>query len=267
MTTQNNNELIDKLIYDQNTERGSASSVLPESEWEVLITTSRVVNIRYKIYVIILMILIGFFLYDYVQPAYDQYIATNAQIENITLDINNFGTKKLQYEKDKKLVTTINQQENQIISCLNYRIGCNELDPIVKDNFDIARSYIQIWDLSSSRMLVDEKKILANINEYLTKELSSEPGVKSRSKNGTLNSITIGDPLPGSGNLSSVPINLSVSFVDKASFLSFIDNIEKNVLDDPEYRILYKLDQVSYDIVNYESAQTVGILMHAYYSK
>jgi hypothetical protein len=44
-------------------------------------------------------------------------------------------------------------------------------------------------------MIVDEKKILGNINEYLTKETSSNPDIKTSTRNGFLNSIVIGDPV------------------------------------------------------------------------
>jgi len=62
-----------------------------------------------------------------------------------------------------------------------------------------------------------------------------------------------------------VPIRVNITFADKDSLLSFIDNAETNVLDDANYRILYKLDEVSYDIVKYTAEQKVDILMNAYY--
>ncbi|MBU0627009.1 hypothetical protein KKG31_06570 [Patescibacteria group bacterium] len=113
------NELIDQLISNQNTD---APSVVQDNDGQVLITSARVVNIRYKIYVIILLLLIFFLGYEYLQPAYDDYVATNAQLDTINLEIENFSTRKLQQEADKKLITTINQQSNQIVSCLNYQI-------------------------------------------------------------------------------------------------------------------------------------------------
>ncbi|NCO97736.1 hypothetical protein GW864_00940 [bacterium] len=58
---------------------------------------------------------------------------------------------------------------------------------------------------------------------------------------------------------------MNITFADKDSLLSFIDNAETNVLDDANYRILYKLDEVSYDIVKYTAEQKVDILMNAYY--
>jgi hypothetical protein len=142
----------------------------------------------------VLLALVGYFAYSYVQPAYYDYLDTNAQLSNITLEINNFPNKKMSYEADRKLVTTITQQQNQIISCLNYQIGCAQLDTTIQNNFGIARSYIQLNTLSTPKMLIDEKKILANINEFLIKKTSNDPGVISRSKNGNINSIAIGDP-------------------------------------------------------------------------
>jgi len=191
MEQQNN--LIDQIISNQSAEKNEAN-ITQENEGQVLITTARVVSIRYKIYVLLLLVLVGFFAYDYVQPAYYDYLDTNTKLSNITMEINNFPNKKLKFEADKKLVTTITQQQNQIISCLNYQLGCAQLDKAIQNNFGIARSYIQLNTLSTPKMLVDEKKILANINEFLIKKTSKDPGVVSRSKNGNINNIAIGEP-------------------------------------------------------------------------
>jgi hypothetical protein len=47
--------------------------------------------------------------------------------------------------------------------------------------------------------------------------------------------------------------------------LSFIDNVEKRVLSDAEYRVLYKIDKVNYDIANYTTQQKVDVDLNAYY--
>jgi hypothetical protein len=64
-----------------------------------------------------------------------------------------------------------------------------------------------------------------------------------------------------------VPIRINITFDDKDSLLSFINNVEKNVLDDETYRILYKLNEVVYDVVNHNDEQKVDILMNAYFVK
>lgn len=264
METQNN-ELIDKLISGQNNQETSPV-INQENEWQVLITTSRVVSIRYKIYVTILLVLIFFLVYDYLQPAYDSYLDTKSNLTRINDEINDFSNRKLQYHADTKLINTIDQQETQIISCLNYRIWCAQLDDSIKNNFGVARNYMQLNSLTSLKMTVDEKKILANINEYLIRGASTAPGKISTTKNWFINSISIGEPTLEYNILQSLPIRLNITFEDKDSLLSFINNVETNVLDNAEYRILYKLDEVSYDIVNYTTKQNVDVLLHAYYT-
>jgi len=261
---QQNSNLIDQIISNQSTAKNDAN-ITQENEGQVLITTARVVSIRYKIYVLALLALVGYFAYSYVQPAYYDYLDTNTKLANVTMEINNFPNKKMRYEADRKLVTTITQQQNQIISCLNYQLGCAQLDKSIQNNFGIARSYIQLNLLSTPKMAVDEKKILANINEFLIKKTSNDPSIVSRSKNGNINNIAIGEPKAWPGILWYVPIRVNITFSDKDSLLSFIDNVETNVLDDANYRILYKLDEVSYDIVKYTAEQKVDILMDAYY--
>lgn len=259
------NKLIDQLISNQSSNGAGDAHITQDTEGQVLITTSRVVSIRYKIYVLALLVLVAYFCYSYLQPLYNDYVSTNAKLTNISAEIATFPIKKTHYEADSKLVTTITKQQNQIVSCLNYQLWCNQLDVSIQNNFGVARSYIQLNSLSAPKMLVDEKKILANINEYLIKKTSSDPSVISRSKNGNINNISIGEPKIWSWILSFVPIRINITFADKDSLLSFIDNVERNVLDDPAYRILYKLNEVSYDIVKYTDEQKVDILMYAYY--
>ena len=89
---QQNNELIDQLISNQNAQGANAPSVVQDNDGQVLITTSRVVNIRYKIYVIILLVIIFFLGYEYIQPAYDNYLTTNTEL---TEDL--IKNKRIQY--------------------------------------------------------------------------------------------------------------------------------------------------------------------------
>ncbi|MEI8252346.1 MAG: hypothetical protein WCG25_01015 [bacterium] len=49
------------------------------------------------------------------------------------------------------------------------------MDPQIKNNFSEVTSYLQANSLSSTKMSVDEKMILKNINEYLTKEDFNSP--------------------------------------------------------------------------------------------
>jgi hypothetical protein len=60
-------------------------------------------------------------------------------------------------------------------------------------------------------------------------------------------------------------LKLSIVFDNKDSLLSFLSNVETRILPDAQYRVLYKIDKVSYDIANYTEQQSVDIDLNAYY--
>jgi hypothetical protein len=80
-----------------------------------------------------------------------------------------------------------------------------------------------------------------------------------------INRIVIGESKQFFWNLFYVPLKLNITFDTKDTLLSFIDNIEKRVLSDENYRVLYKIDKVNYDIANYITQQQVDIDLNAYY--
>ena len=62
-----------------------------------------------------------------------------------------------------------------------------------------------------------------------------------------------------------VPILIKVTFSDKDDLISFVDNIEKFIISNTEDSILYKIEELSYDIMAYEESQTTDIVLTAYY--
>ena len=112
-------------------------------------------------------------------------------------------------------------------------------------------------------MIVNEKLILANINEYLIRNIQNWDFTKN--KNWVIDRISIWDPAKYDSNLYSVPVRLNISFENKDYLLSFISNVERKILVNQDYRILYKIDQVSYDVVDYNDKQNVDIVLIAYY--
>jgi hypothetical protein len=62
-----------------------------------------------------------------------------------------------------------------------------------------------------------------------------------------------------------VPIELKITFNDKDGLLSFIDNVEKKIPNDQDLRILYKIDKITYDIVNYDQPQDSSVFMYLYF--
>ena len=62
-----------------------------------------------------------------------------------------------------------------------------------------------------------------------------------------------------------VPILIKVTFSDKDDLISFVDNIEKFIISNTEDSILYKIEELSYDMMAYEESQTTDIVLTAYY--
>jgi hypothetical protein len=175
--------------------------------------------------------------------------------------------KYTEYEKDKRLIDLIFQKESQILACLNYQQDCKSLDEMLKSNFSFVRSFLLLNNLGDDKMEVNERVLLTNINEYLLKVPSSAPGESSKMRNGVLQSINFGTSELVNDNLYSLPVDITATFATKDDLMSFIDNVDRRILENKAYRVLYKIDEVGYDIMHYATEQTVTLHMHAFYYK
>lgn len=185
--TQQNSQIIDRLLGEQQQKKSVEIDKFAEDN-QVLITTSRVVSIRYRIYFIVLLLVLVIFGNNILLPARDKYQSIQTEVSDINLQISSFETRKLQSDADQKLITKIETQQSNIIACLNTRTNCSAIDPALRTNFSFARSYIQLNNLTDPKMFVNEKILLANINEYLLRD------PLTKAKNGLINKIAIGEP-------------------------------------------------------------------------
>jgi len=258
-----NNQILDKLIWDQENESWLSNNVPTWKDDEVLITTSRVVWVRYKFYTVILLLLISILWYNYILPAYQKYQTKQIELSNMELKIMSFEDKKTRYESNMWLVDKIKQVEPQVVTCVNTLQGCKELPDLIKNNFSVVRSYLLLSEINNEKMILDEKKILANIDWFLLKKDSLNSN--STTVNGILNKIAIWEKQKFNENLYFVPIELKITFSNKDWLLSFIDNVEKKIPIDPDLRLLYKIDKITYDIVNYDQPQDSSVYMYLYF--
>ncbi len=253
-----NSQIIDRLIGEQQQKKPLEVDTFAEDN-QVLITTSRVVSIRYRVYFVILLLVIVVFGNNILLPTRDDYQQKKTEASDIAMQISSFETKKLQSDADKALIQKIASQQDNIVSCLNTRENCTAIDASLRNNFSFARSYIQLNNLTDPKMAVNEKILLANINEYLLRDFST------KTRNWTVNKIDIGEPKQFFWNLFYVPLKINVTFATKDALLSSIENIETRVLADEQYRVLYKIEKINYDIANYTQEQKVDIDLNAYY--
>lgn len=260
-----NKEILDKLITDNKDQNLSVSDQTPTwNDDEVLITVSRVVAVRYKFYIVVLLFLIFLVWYMYVLPGYDQNVSKKLDLSNLELQVLQFENKKNEYEINKWLVDKIQQLDKQIINCVNDLKWCNELPLIIQNDFGTVRSYVLLNEMDNQKMEIDEKAILANIDWFLIRR-SKVWWQPSNVINGVLNKISIWDKKEFKDNLKFVPIELEVNFMDKEGLLSFIDNVEKKIPIDRNLRMLYKIEQISYDVVKSDEEQNVSIFMYLYF--
>ena len=130
---QPNSKIIERLLGEQQQKKSADVDKFAEDS-QVLITTSRVVSIRYRIYFIVLLLVLIVFGNNILLPARDKYQTTKTQVSDIDLQISNFQTKKLQSDADQKLIQKIENQQSNIISCLNTRTNCSSIDPALRTN-------------------------------------------------------------------------------------------------------------------------------------
>jgi len=133
METVNNEQIINRLLGDQ--QATPAEQTLIANENQVMITTSRVVGIRYRVYFLIALIVFLLFGNYVLLPARDAFQTTNAQAQTINLQVASFATKQLQMDADKALIAKMEAQQNLIVSCLNSRQSCNDIDASIRNNF------------------------------------------------------------------------------------------------------------------------------------
>ena len=115
-------------------------------------------------------------------------------------------------------------------------------------------------------MAINESKILKSINEFITKSSLSWPD--ERKYNGTVTDISIGDNEILDNNIVQVPINLTITFNTQDNLIDFLNNLENRIfydqVDGLNNSVLYKIQEIKYDIVNYKDSQDVEVSMYAY---
>ncbi len=251
-----NNNIIENIL------KKSKSYLQVEDEEKVEMGQIRIVSIRYRIYSIIMTILILIWIFNYALPKQEVFQSSKQNLESIKTEVKDFWNKQQKLQADIDLSLKIENWENAILECINNQQWCEQIDPEIKKNFSEAVSYLQANSLTSEKMTVDEKLILKNINEYLTKE-----NFTGSAKNWEINNIGIWDPTEFKNNLYYVNVYLNITFENKDTLLSFIHNIERKINPQTDLRILYKIDEISYDLMSYEKEQNVDIYLKAFYYK
>ena len=281
---QQDKQLMDSLLENQKTATYiSEEDLNPEAN---RITEIRVVNAKYKVYVIILLILWTIVGTTYLPDAKAEYDNTVSAHDSKVQQLASLKQTFNSYSTLEKARVWIDKVTDRIVECVNdtskdeqeeckASILTGELW-ILADQFNTVVSYLQMWDLNSEKMVIDEKKVLKNLDRYLTRNI---PWDNRSTQNGTIWGIHIGEPKvvkhievwdgdkKRSFNLNSAPIEAEIVFENKDDLITFVDNIEQYIIQEKEDRILYTIDEVSYDIMQYDEKQSTKVSLTAYYFK
>lgn len=261
-TTPHNNDIMARLLNESGT---SIPENTPIHDSETTsIAAARVLSTRYKVYLLVMLVLL-YMLVQYVFfPLLDRQQAQQTQLQNIVTQLQSFESKRLQYVADAALVQSIENQQEILLNCINNQTACEALDEGLRDKVDIAKMFLQLDTVIDPIMGVDEKRILASLNDYALIRTPNNPDT-NRERNGSIQSIRIADPVVYDGAVYRVPIDLEINFSNKDGLLSFINNIENSLAANPPYRLLYVIDQIDYDVVRYNEEQKATIQLSLFY--
>ena len=230
----------------------------------------RFLDVKYKVYtviigIILILMYVGIFTEQWiVSGALQETRAKRQSLDTIDTTISDTISRQEQYKQEQNLFKEITNNKNILITCINKQSSCDQLPNTITTNLDAVRAYLQLGNLQRSKMDVDESKILKNINEFITQKNILDT---KRDYNGIVSSITIDNPENLENNIMKVPVELTITFNSKQDLLTFLSNIENYVFaewDDLSSSVLFRIEELKYDIVNYKESQDVQVSLSAY---
>ena len=230
----------------------------------------RFLDVKYKVYtviigIILILMYVGIFTEQWiVSGALQETRAKRQSLDTIDTTISDTISRQEQYKQEQNLFKEITNNKNILITCINKQSSCDQLPNTITTNLDAVRAYLQLGNLQRSKMDVDESKILKNINEFITQKNILDT---KRDYNGIVSSITIDNPENLENNIMKVPVELTITFNSRQDLLTFLSNIENYVFaewDDLSSSVLFRIEELKYDIVNYKESQDVQVSLSAY---
>ncbi len=130
---EQNQQLINSLLEQQKTS-SYAQNIAVESE-ENQLTITRVVTAKYKVYVIVLLILGVLLGTKYLPEGFQHFQAIQGQYQTKRIQLEEMKQKVAQLGKDKFQLVNLKKYEQQILACVNEQEACSELPENLKSDF------------------------------------------------------------------------------------------------------------------------------------
>ena len=273
-----NNEIMQMLMEDEtnNTSPTSKAKNLianhTHRDEDLSISRVRVVTAKYKIFIMILAIVMIVLYFVYIPEAKRSYNWEVNSYNNMENNLRDIESKIKIAQDDKKFLAEIVENEATLKDCLNNKNNqaCASLKQKwhkwtwtgAELDYTVPLSFQQLQSLHSEKMSVDEKRVLKNLNEYLIKH---DITWWSKEKVWEILRISIWETENLWNTFFSVLVEVSIEFTNIDDLVDFLYNIEKKMIESTEDRILYKIQSVSYDIISNDEPQITDIAMIAYY--
>lgn len=272
-----NNEIMQRLLQeDSHSDKKSENKVIQTyNSSEIPMSKIRVVTAKYKVLIIVLLIIIGVFWLVRIPEISGSYDIAKEKNENLKAQLSSINIQIKEAKDNDNFRQEIEENEKAITNCINNTRTCFELaDNLKRKTWSWERdysyatvpvSYLQVHSLYAPKMAVDEKRILRNLNEYLIKQ---EFWWNPKEKVWDILKISIWDPetiYDSNEHFVKVPLEVTIEFENIDWLMGFLENIEKKIIETTEDRILYKVQAVTYDIIANDEPQTTDIEILAYY--
>lgn len=259
-----NNEILDKLISDK-----TSKYIMEEDSWkEDSMASQRIVQVRYRFYTVWLLLVWLIFWSLLFLPSLDKLEAKKNELKNLDQQLEVLENREKVYNETIWFLQDVSTYNKQIVACMNkpqWATECSEIPEYIQNDSNyvaVARSYLLAYEMSDTKMDIDERRIIENIDNFL---LKLDPFAWNFQTNWSLSKIYIWDKEQFNEWMYVVPVQLNITFDNKDWLMSFINNVEKHIPEDENLRVLYKIDKISYDIVNEDEPQETVVDMSLYY--
>ena len=272
-----NNEIMQRLLQeDPHSDKKSDNKVSQTySSSEIPMSKIRVVTAKYKLLIVVLLIIIVIFWIVEIPELNKAYDSAKIRHQELQGQLSSINIQIKEAKDNDNFRQEIEDNEQPIIDCINDTWTCVELPDNLKrkvwswdEDYSYAIvpvSYLQVHSLYAPKMAVDEKRILRNLNEYLIKQ---KFWWNPKERVWDILKISIWDPTViynSNEHFLEVPLDVTIEFENIDWLMGFLENIEKKIIDTAEDRILYKVQAVTYDIIENDEPQTTDIQILAYY--
>lgn len=218
----------------------------------------RLQNTKYKVYIFFILVF-SYIFWSYFNATLVKIDDLNVKINKIDSELSKVYTQLNDVKYNDNIIQFIWTWELQLVDCINTK-ACSEITWAISDNLDIVRNYMLLSQLDEEKMEFNQKLLLQSISDYLLI-------TKWWNANWELNIVSFGMPsqINMDYSLYRLPISLNIDFENEKKLLLFLKNVEDLV--NVELPVLYKVNSINYDIVNYDKPQSVSVSMEAYFYK